>query len=226
MKTTKFQIKERILNKLSQVTYTGKSNVDIFHFEFDEEWLGLEKTLVIITDISTYNIPLLNDEAVVPNEFYLDSQIVTVGVFGKKDDIILSSTLKNIWLTKGAYTLGQEPSNIPTPTQWDLYIQEINNLINKSQDAEAECKKTLEEVKNYKDNVEKVADTFEENVTEKIKEYNTNVENKKKELEDFSKSITVITAGTDDLIDGVSELPAGSMYLVYETDEDEVNQDA
>ena len=226
MKTTKFQIKERILNKLSQVTYTGKSNVDIFHFEFDEEWLGLEKTLVIITDISTYNIPLLNDEAVVPNEFYLDSQIVTVGVFGKKDDIILSSTLKNIWLTKGAYAVGQEPSNIPTPTQWDLYIQEINNLINKSQDAEAECKKTLEEVKNYKDNVEKVADTFEENVTEKIKEYNTNVENKKKELEDFSKSITVITAGTDDLIDGVSELPAGSMYLVYETDEDEVNQDA
>ena len=84
MKTTKFEIKQRILNKLNQVTYTGKSNVDTFKFEFDEEWNDLEKTLVIINDVATYNLPLLNDEAIIPIEFYSDSQIVTVGVFGKK----------------------------------------------------------------------------------------------------------------------------------------------
>ena len=76
MKTTKFEIKKRILNKLSQITYTGNSNVDTFCFEFDEEWNELEKTLVIITDIATYNLPLLNNEAIIPTEFYIDSQIV------------------------------------------------------------------------------------------------------------------------------------------------------
>lgn len=240
MKITKFEIKQRVLNKLNQVTYTGKSNIDTFDFEFDEEWIGLEKTLVIITDIATYNVPILNNKVTIPTEFYIDSQIVTIGVFGKKDNTILSSTLKNIWLTKGAYTLGQEPANLPTPTQWDLYIEQINKLLNKSKTNAENCEKILSEVRiiqNELENAKLNLDVYNQNSIEKIQELNdmvqnkkseinSHVENKKQELENFAKTITVITSGTDDLIDGKSELPAGSMYLVYETDEDEVNQDA
>ena len=34
MKITKFEVKERKLNKLNQVTYTGDFNVDTFQFDF------------------------------------------------------------------------------------------------------------------------------------------------------------------------------------------------
>lgn len=84
MKTTNFEVRERKISKLNQVTYTGESNVDIFHFDFDEEWNDLEKTLVLIVDGTTYNVALLNDETLLPIEAYVDNRSITIGVFGKK----------------------------------------------------------------------------------------------------------------------------------------------
>ena len=263
MRITNFQIKNRKIMRLNEIIYTGKSNVDIFHFDFDEEWTILDKTLVLVVGDKTYNVPLLNDEAILPVEAYVDSKEISLGVFGKCENAILSSTLINIGLTKGAYIEGQAPGNLPTPTQWDLYIEEINRLLNEAKATQEECRKILSEVQaiqnkvedaevnieeynknhaekmteynenselktqNFNNNSQTKTDdfnlnvtnkttAFDENAENKTNEFNTNVENKKQELEDFSKTITVITSGTDDLIDGVSELPAGSIYLVYE----------
>lgn len=270
MKTTNFKIQERKLNKLNVVPYTGELNVDTFHFEFDEEWTGLEKTLVIIAENKTYNVALLNDEAVLPTEAYIDNKSISIGVFGKKDNTILSTNLIDIWITKGAYAEGQEPSNLPTLTQWDLYVEEINNLLKESKANVEACNKVLleveklknetqtikeevekaelnietynknhvEKLKEYNENAVEKTSTFDKNVQEKVSgfnsnatnrttafdenaeakttDFNANVENKKQELEDFSKVITIITSGTDDLIEGVSELPANSIYIVYE----------
>lgn len=136
-------------------------------------------------------------------------------MFGRKDETILSSDLIGIWMTKGAYILGQEPKNLPTPTQWDLYIAEINNLLSNVLVSKEDCEKILEEIIEHRENIQSVVSDFEQSANKKIDEYNTNVENKKKELEEFSKTITVITSGKDDLIDGVSELPKGSIYIVF-----------
>lgn len=189
MKITNFEIRERKLNKLNSVTYTGDLNVDTFHFDFDEEWMGLDKTLVIIADVSTYNIPLLNDEAVLPSEVYMDNQSITVGVFGRNSDTILSSNLINISLTKGAYIEGEEPSNLPTPTQWDLYIQEINRLLDEAKATEEECKRVLEEIRlinekmeEYDLNHEEKIEEYNENTEEKVNEFNINATNKTDEF--------------------------------------------
>ena len=251
MKITNFEVKDRKLNKLNSVTYTGDFNVDTFHFDFDEEWNGLEKTLVIIADKITYNVPLLNDEAILPNEVYVDNQSIGIGVFGRNENTILSSNVMNIWINKGAYMEGEKPSNLPTPTQWDLYVEQINKFLKESKINAENCEEILFEVRNLQNEFENTKldiEVYNQNHFEKVTEYNQNsiektqnfyevveskksefnnyTEIKKQELENFAKTITVITSGTDDLIDGESELPAGSMYLVYETDEDEVNQDA
>ncbi|MBO5179265.1 MAG: hypothetical protein J6B87_02840 [Clostridia bacterium] len=177
MKTTNFKIEERKLNKLNSVPYMGELNVDTFHFEFDEEWIGLEKTLVIIAEGKTYNVALLNDEAVLPTEAYIDNKSINIGVFGKKDNTILSTNLIDIWITKGAYAEGQEPSNLPTPTQWDLYIAEINRLLDEANASKEECERILEEMTELKEKVEKAeqgVDAFNKNATEKTNQFDKN----------------------------------------------------
>jgi len=130
MKTTNFEVKNRKIERIDFTTHTGEYNVDTFKFNFDEEWNELDKTLVIVVNDKTYNIAILNDEAILPKEAYVDSQRISIGVFGKKEDILLASNLIEIWMTEGAYKEGEEPENLPTPTQWDLYIQEINTIVN------------------------------------------------------------------------------------------------
>ena len=177
MKTTNFKIEERKLNKLNSVPYMGELNVDTFHFEFDDEWAGLEKTLVIIAEDKTYNVALLNDEAVLPTEAYIDNKSISIGVFGKKDNTILSTNLIDIWITKGAYAEGQEPSNLPTPTQWDLYIAEINRLLDEANASKEECERILEEMTELKEKVEKAeqgVDAFNKNATEKTNQFDKN----------------------------------------------------
>lgn len=279
MKITKIQVVNRQLIISNKIIYTGKNNVDNFKFSFDDEWLNLNKTLVIIVDSNTYHVPLLNDEAILPTEIYSRNSTVSIGVFGKIDDIILASELKKISIHEGAYKEGQAPGNLPTPTQWDLYVEEINNLLNESKANVEACNKVLleveklknetqiikeevekaelnietynknhvEKLEEYNENAVEKTSTFDKNVQEKVSGFNSNATNKTtafdenvvektndfdthiaekmKEFEEFSDGITVITSGTDDLIEGESELPARSMYLVYETDEDEVNQD-
>ena len=279
MKTTRIQVVNRQLIISNKIMYTGKNNVDNFKFSFDDEWLNLNKTLVIIVDSNTYHVPLLNDEAILPTEIYSRNSTVSIGVFGKIDDIILASELKKISIHEGAYKEGQAPDNLPTPTQWDLYVEEINNLLNESKANVEACNKVLleveklknetqtikeevekaelnietynknhvEKLKEYNENAVEKTSTFDKNVQEKVSGFNSNATNrttafdenvvektndfdthiaeKMKEFEEFSDGITIITSGTDDLIEGESELPARSMYLVYKTDEDEVNQD-
>lgn len=178
MKITKFEVRERKISKLNQVTYAGESNVDTFHFDFDDEWKELEKTLVIIVDGTTYNVALLNDEVVLPIEAYVDNKSITIGVFGRNGDTVLSSTLKDIWMTKGAYEIGKEPSNLPTPTQWDLYVAEINRLLNESKLTKEECERILAELKEFANQSILEINTLKEQVNQTVQEFNDNVEEK------------------------------------------------
>lgn len=225
MKTTKFEIKNRKLDKIDFERYTGNFNVDTFNFEFDEEWDNLEKTLVIIIGDKTYNVSILNNEAILPLEAYTGNTEITIGVFGKNEDTILSSNLIGIWMTKGAYIEGKEPENLPTPTQWDLYIEEINNLLDNAKLSEEECKRVLEEIEIAKREINDTVNNFAKNAEEKTNDFDTHVAEKMKEFEEFSEGITVITSGTDDLVDGESILPAGSMHLVYAEIKDETEKE-
>ena len=100
-------------------------------------------------------------------------------MFGRNENIILLSNVINIWINKGAYLEGQEPSNLLTPTQWDLYVQEINGLLSEAKISEEECRKILLEVQAIQNKVEDAEVNIEEynkNHAEKMTEYNENSE--------------------------------------------------
>lgn len=149
MITTNFIVSKRKISQENKVPFTGEYNIDKFHFTFDEEWNGLDKTLVIVTDDThTYNVALLNDEAIVPMEFYQTKGNIIIGVFGTNGtEQILATGWLSVYIEDDAYKAGQEPSNLPTPTQWDLYVTEINELLERAEASEQSCQDILEEMK-------------------------------------------------------------------------------
>ena len=147
MITTNFLVKKRKISQLDSIPYTGEFNIDKFKFQFDEEWTGLNKTLVIVAD-NTYNVALLNDECLVPQEFYDKKGNIMIGVFGSNDNQkILATGWLPIYVEDDSYT-GEEPSNLPTPTQWDLYISEINRLLSACEATVVECNDILLQLQN------------------------------------------------------------------------------
>lgn len=106
-----------------------------------------------------------------------------------------------MYITKGAYIEGKEPENLPTQTQWDLYVQEINKLVAQAQIAEKNAKtyannaeQAIEtvnivktEVEETQDEVNKTIENFNNNTENHITEFNQNAEQK---TTDFNKNVT------------------------------------
>ena len=129
MHITCFDVRYRKIYPKDIIKYTGVYNVDTFRFNFDEEWDGLVKTLTIIVGDTTYNVPLIEDEAILPKEAYVKDKRVAIGIYGSGEDKLLATELIDLIMSKGAYEEGKEPENLPTPSQWDLYIEQINAIV-------------------------------------------------------------------------------------------------
>jgi len=144
MLITNFRVEKRKISLIDNpVPFTGEYNIDTFKFEFDEEWEGLNKTLVIVSD-NTYNVSLLNDQCLIPMEFYNKKGSISIGVFGTiGNGKILATGMYPIYIEEDAYKRGQEPANLPTQTQWDLYITEINGLLVQCQATKRQCDEVL-----------------------------------------------------------------------------------
>lgn len=223
MYITQFDVKYRKIYPKDIIKYTGIYNVDTFKFNFDEEWNGLVKTLTLIVGDNTYNVPLINDEAIVPKEAYGTNQRISIGLYGIDSNKILASELITLIISEGAYKEGQEPSNLPTPTQWDLYVVEINRLLNEANATKEECEKILtdldelskqaiSEMESIKDEVNQTVEAFDKNAEEKLKDYNSNAEEKENNINDIAKDVrdmaSAITFATFDV-----EPTTGELYV-------------
>lgn len=222
MKKTNFKVENRIIEQLDMQNIVGAFNVDTFHFDFDDEWSNLNKTLVLIVAGKTYNVAMLNNEAVLPNEVY-NKDKVQFGVYGKNENTILATALSEFYLYESSYKEGIEPSNIPTPTQWDLYVAEINNLLNESKLTKEECERILAELKEFanqsiaeintlKEQVNQTVQEFDENAGQKLKEYNDNAEEKENNLNEIAEDVrdmaSALTFATFDV-----EPTEGALYV-------------
>ena len=147
MVTTNFLVKKRKISQLDSVPYTGEYNIDTFHFEFDEEWEGLDKTLVLISGGQRYNIALLNDSALMPFETYQIKGNVQIGLFGTDNgNRVLATGWLPLYIEEDSYEVNTEPENLPSPTQWDLYVTEINGLLNQCRATKEDCEEILNQM--------------------------------------------------------------------------------
>lgn len=126
---------------------TGSLNLDEVHFDFNgDEWANLTKVAVFVAENGkVYDVPLVDNTCVVPYEVYKSTQLnaknsssvsnVAMGVYGMTTENgtivkILPTNLVTLPLRLGSYFPGESPSPLPNVDQWQIYIQQIEDLAN------------------------------------------------------------------------------------------------
>ena len=129
-----------ILNKdtleVDEVVVGNSGSVNYYEaeVEYDESWnnLNIEAVLVKKDDDVGTSIAVIN------NKFFIDKKLsgtYYIGFVGytienDKKTYQISSNLKGIYFDKGAGEIETEAEKLPTPTEWEIYIAEINKIFN------------------------------------------------------------------------------------------------
>lgn len=114
------------LIKPTPLIAAGGVNENYVNFSFSEEWTGFTKTAVFYQDEkNVYYSIVVNNRAVVPWEAMQKAGKVYIGVFGVKDDIVLTSEVVSYKIKKGAITEDINPGD-PTPDIYEQLIALIN----------------------------------------------------------------------------------------------------
>ncbi len=123
-------------------------NMSKLNFEFDESWAKYNK-YVVFQDEKTnrYKVSIIDNEAIVPSS--LSNGFVSFQIYG---DIIVDgviqerkpSLVSGIVITESLKNDGVE-IEVPTPDEWDIYINQIQNIVNTITTEEKERAKAEDE---------------------------------------------------------------------------------
>lgn len=104
---------------------TTQRELDSYKFEFDESWLGFEKTAIFYADKANVKHLVIPEDGVVtiPWEVLVGKPLILyVGVFGTKGSTVKPTTISAVRLREGSYIDG----TIPMPPTPDVYNQILN----------------------------------------------------------------------------------------------------
>ena len=130
---------------------SGSINYYEAEVEYDSSWNGLAIEAVTIKrkeDTGT-------SRGVVNGKFYLDKAFMGSYLIGFKGYTIennekvyqISSELKGIYINQGAGEIEiQNESELPTPTEWEIYIAQATEIINNAQEITEDMTEALEDV--------------------------------------------------------------------------------
>lgn len=123
----KLDIENKIIYNSGSVLYY---EADV---EYDESWNGLTIEAVIIKKGEEEGV----SRSIINNKIYLDKEMsgsYSIGFVGytienNEKNYQISTNLKPIIIRKGAGEIETNNENIPTPTEWEIYIAQIQDMI-------------------------------------------------------------------------------------------------
>lgn len=112
----------------------GSINYYEREIQFNEKWEGLTIYAIITKEGSTKG----TERAVVNNKLYIDQEfngIYTIGFVGYtieegKKNYQISTNLRKIPFGEGAGEIETEEHKLPTPSEWEIYLNQIQQFIN------------------------------------------------------------------------------------------------
>lgn len=135
-------IKIKCIDQTLQIINTpkiasGGQEVNTMQFEFCPTWEGFAKTAIfyrekkendkILPPDKVYNVLLVNNACIIPNEVLQEHGRFCFGVFGVKDTLRLTSEVLKYEIVKGSFILGKEPSE-PTPSIYDQILTQYGEV--------------------------------------------------------------------------------------------------
>ena len=128
---------ELTVDDKEEIFNSGSVNYYEAEVEFDESWNRLTvKAVIVPMEYGAYE-----DEgksvAVINNKIYIDKKMSgTYGIgfvgYTIEDDIKtyqISTNLQSIWFNKGAGEIETSEEDLPTPSQWEIYIAQIQEML-------------------------------------------------------------------------------------------------
>ena len=156
-------------------------------FDFDETWNFEEKYCIFQDEFEeqTFKRAIINNQVIVPSEL-LNGRI-TIQVYGQniENDVITNRqpSLKYVFsILNSLPTNASEEQNVPTPTQWELYIEQIEEMCNDLQDkfddlkedCETKCNDVIERLAQDEQDIQTNTDNIRTNA-EAIDKLNTDL---------------------------------------------------
>lgn len=203
MEITRFRVEDRAITQENDVKLIGMVGQDKFQVNFvDDAWQGLHKTMKLIrADGSIVYLIMDNDEVELTQECYVEGT-AQLGFFGtinenEPEEMKIASTdYIPIYFNHHAYSTDSgEAINVPTPTQWDIIIGQMNEV----RDDIAEMQDDVtEKVESFDDNYTQKINAFNSNATSKTNAFNTNATNK---TNAFNNNYTAKVGEVNQIID-------------------------
>lgn len=134
----RFVVKQNVLTIENCKNFcSGTINCLKIDIEFDAAWDGLTKEAIIIKEFETEGerIAIVDDQICISRPKKGKYFIGFIGYRLEEDKKVfqLSTNLEAISYDKGAGEVeAKEAEDLPTPTQWEIYINEIQKVINEA----------------------------------------------------------------------------------------------
>ena len=124
----------------------GEYNANLLVFEFSEEYEGLVKKAVFVKGNTKIEVAILNDTCNIPNEV-LNEKDFELRVYAyevQDDELVLrySPTYATVFTREGSYTEGGTTPEIITPSQFEQYMQAMNDGLEEVQNVDIDAVKS------------------------------------------------------------------------------------
>lgn len=130
-----FQVSKNNITVLKpEVVNEGEYNVSPCEFNFDNIYSGLVKKAVFTNYLveGSYEVPILNNKCIIPSEVLTKNGEITLGVYAyevQDNELKLrySPSPVHIEVNKGSFIEGAESPEEITPSQFEQYMQAMND---------------------------------------------------------------------------------------------------
>lgn len=144
-----FSIDKQTLIRLdNQQVVTGSYNYLYAYFNFSSDWNNVNKNAIFEINGKTYTMPILNNISLVPWEVIVVPDF-TVSAYGFTTTKRI--TTNSISVETNSFITEPEniPQNQPTPTDYEAYVELVNEALKQINDLSAEAEQVLDQAKQY-----------------------------------------------------------------------------
>lgn len=182
MNIIKLQVKNfEIIPLEKQYVVENQVNEFAIEFEFDDSWNYETKYVIFDNEETTYKRPIINNQVIIPSE--LLNGRTTIQVYGQNvenGEIVKRkpSYKYSFSILNSLSTEGQEESDLPKPTQWEIYIFQIETMLDEFTTDYNEFKDDItEQFNDLKEECESKCDDVIERLAQDEQDIQTNTDN-------------------------------------------------
>ena len=233
----KLEIMEpRIINSGSIAYY-------LIDCKFDESWNNLVKKAILIKkgENQGTEVAVIDGKIYIDKEYFGNYSIGFVGYQLENEEKVLqiSTNLECFYIDKGAGEIVTVETAIPTVTEWEIYVQQLQAIANRISNDKAIVIENTELSQQIKNEMQTMQDEYNQNAEEKTDEFNLNAQNKTDDFDEnalnkinafnsnatekttaFNNNASSRTEELNEIAEGIEDMTTAIQFATFEVDDD------